>query len=212
MYPLLVLTCTVCPEPHSIRRKRISAVSSKPPEKCPSWNSVINLTYTRCLPKGFCVNRFSDDLVVPVLKPSFLVSLTGLVWLGFPKLSWSCCKARTTWSMVGRDLGSNERHCTATLAILTASSGRYCVSSRLSTIRRTLRLLVRYGRAQSTRFSSLAGLLWSNARLPDKISRSKTPKLYTSLLAFKWPEMIRGFKNNYPYALKHLINLVIIHI
>ena len=121
-----------------------------------------------------------------VFNPTtFLVSLPGSTLAGLAMLSCSCIKARTTWSMVGLDLGSDEMHCTAMLANLTASSGLYCDSRRESTISRTFRLLERYGLAQSTRLCSLAGRLWSNARLPDSISRSTTPKLYTSLLAFK---------------------------
>lgn len=101
-------------------------------------------------PTGFLFKPFLWYLSSVFNPTSFLVSLTltgstlaGFCRPGLTTLSCSCIKARTTWSMVGRDLGSNERHCTAMLASLTAPSGLYCELSRVSTISRTFRLLVR---------------------------------------------------------------------
>lgn len=101
--------------------------------------------------------------------------------------SWSCSSAFTTSFMLGLYFGSVAKHWIVMLTALMAPPTEYWPLMRESKTWRTLLLLARYGLAHSTRLCSPEGLFLSTARFPDNISSITTPKLYTSLLAVKWP-------------------------
>lgn len=100
---------------------------------------------------------------------------------------WSSSNTLTISSIFGLNLGSTDRHRTARSATFIAWRTVYWPSMRASITWKTRRLLLRYGLAHSIKLCSPDGLLLSSARFPDIISRSTTPKLYTSLFLVKWP-------------------------
>uniref|UniRef100_A0A3B6N0S6 Uncharacterized protein n=1 Tax=Triticum aestivum TaxID=4565 RepID=A0A3B6N0S6_WHEAT len=87
--------------------------------------------------------------------------------------------------MVGLILHSTCKHATARLPIFRAPLSEYWPPSFLSMTRKNPRLLVRYGRTHSTRLRSAWGRFVSSARRPHIISRSTTPKPYTSHFAVR---------------------------
>lgn len=100
----------------------------------------------------------------------------------------SCSKVARTLTMLGLFFGSSCKHCKATAATAWTAFFKYWPPNLVSMILSTRRLSFRNGPAHSTRLSSTTPTLSSSiARLPDSNSNKTTPKLYTSLLGFKWP-------------------------
>ncbi|CAA7401246.1 unnamed protein product [Spirodela intermedia] len=79
--------------------------------------------------------------------------------------------------MVGLFLGELLRQRAASAATLCAPLVEYCPSRLGSIMRENLRGSFSHGRAHSTRFCSLLGLLLSTDRRPESSSSSTTPKL-----------------------------------
>lgn len=88
-----------------------------------------------------------------------------------------CSRVAKTSVIGGLVLASVLRHCRESVAAMKAPFCGYCPSNLVSMIRNSLRLSLKYGFAQSTRFCSIPDIVLSTARLPDKSSSNTTPKL-----------------------------------
>lgn len=93
-----------------------------------------------------------------------------------------------TSSIEGRLLGSDSRHFKASSAACNIAFEEYCPSILTSITVFNFLFCDRIGFNHSTKFCCPFGRLVSSALKPVSISRSTTPKPYTSLLTYKWPD------------------------
>jgi hypothetical protein len=97
-------------------------------------------------------------------------------------------KVSATSFIDGRKQGVDWRHLAASRAICKTCFTGYFPSNLVSIKFLTFLLSDRNGLPQSTKFIWLLGRLLSHARKPVSISNKTTPKLYTSLFRYKFPD------------------------
>ena len=103
-------------------------------------------------------------------------------------MRWMCSSTSTTSFMCGRFFGSGLIQESVMRPISAATLDEYWPMIPLSIICFTRCLFVSSGLNQSTKLSCPLGRFGSCALNPVITSSNTTPKAYTSLLTYKWPD------------------------